>query len=112
MAGGKASGARRPPPQTLLRGAGLAALVTAALAPLVPSGATEARAQETAGPAAAAKDAASKDPATQVIRIVLARELRDRLPPLSLLDQPPKDEGVGGARLAIDDNNTTGRFLK
>ncbi|MGD9783772.1 MAG: ABC transporter substrate-binding protein [Hyphomicrobiaceae bacterium] len=96
----------------MLRGAGLAALVTAALAPLVPSGATEARAQETAGPAAAAKDAASKDPATQVIRIVLARELRDRLPPLSLLDQPPKDEGVGGARLAIDDNNTTGRFLK
>lgn len=29
---------------------------------------------------------------TRTIRIILARELRDRLPPLSLLDQPPKDE--------------------
>ncbi len=43
----------------------------------------------------------------------MVRELRpDRLPPLSLLDLPPADDGVAGARLAIDDNNTTGRFLK
>ena len=33
-------------------------------------------------------------------------------PPLSLLDFPPQDDGVAGARLAINDNNTTGRFLK
>ncbi len=46
------------------------------------------------------------------IAIVLARELRDLPPPLSLLDVPPADEGVAGARLAINDNNTTGRFLK
>ena len=30
---------------------------------------------------------------------------------LSLIQTPAKDDGVAGARLAIDDNNTTGRFL-
>ena len=48
----------------------------------------------------------------QRIAIVLAREQRDRPPPLSLLDFPPEDDGVAGARLAVNDNNTTGRFLK
>ena len=43
---------------------------------------------------------------------MLARELRDVPPPLSLLDLPPQDDGIAGARLAINDNNTTGRFLK
>lgn len=47
----------------------------------------------------------------QRIAIVLARELRDQPPPLSLLDLPPPDDGIAGARLAINDNNTTGRFL-
>lgn len=46
------------------------------------------------------------------IAIVLARQRRDLPPPLSLLDMPPADDGVAGARLAINDNNTTGRFLK
>jgi ABC transporter substrate binding protein (PQQ-dependent alcohol dehydrogenase system) len=52
--------------------------------------------------------------ANQVQRIVIvfARELRDVPPPLSLLDVRPPDDGVAGARLAINDNNTTGRFLK
>jgi ABC transporter substrate binding protein (PQQ-dependent alcohol dehydrogenase system) len=50
--------------------------------------------------------------AVQKIAIVLARELREQPPPLSLLDFPPKDDGVAGARLAVNDNNTTGRFLK
>lgn len=57
--------------------------------------------------------AIASDPATLKIRILMARELReDRLPPLSLLDIPPPDDGVAGAKLAISDNNTTGRFLK
>src|SRR5262249_34583700 len=30
---------------------------------------------------------------------------------ISLLDVPPPDHGVAGAKLAIDDNNTTGKFL-
>jgi ABC transporter substrate binding protein (PQQ-dependent alcohol dehydrogenase system) len=46
------------------------------------------------------------------ITIVLARQRRDLAPPLSLLDMPPADDGVAGARLAINDNNTTGRFTK
>src|SRR5215468_5826319 len=46
------------------------------------------------------------------IAIVLARELRDLPAPISLLDARPQDDGVAGARLAIEDNNTTGRFLK
>jgi len=31
---------------------------------------------------------------------------------ISLLDVPPEDNGVAGAKLAIADNNTTGRFLR
>jgi hypothetical protein len=48
---------------------------------------------------------------TRTIGILLLRETLDRPPPLSLLDIPPRDEGVAGAKLAIADNNNTGRFL-
>jgi ABC transporter substrate binding protein (PQQ-dependent alcohol dehydrogenase system) len=30
---------------------------------------------------------------------------------ISVLDAPPKDDGIAGALVAIDDNNTTGKFL-
>jgi ABC transporter substrate binding protein (PQQ-dependent alcohol dehydrogenase system) len=30
---------------------------------------------------------------------------------ISLLDKPPRDDGLAGARLAVSDNNTTGRFI-
>jgi ABC transporter substrate binding protein (PQQ-dependent alcohol dehydrogenase system) len=102
--------------------AGLAFLVLA-LSVTVPV-LHSARAEEPAPPAATvpAEPAAAETPAppaqapaaeaAQKIRIVLARELReDRLPPLSLLDIPPPDDGIAGAKLAISDNNTTGRFL-
>ena len=49
---------------------------------------------------------------TKHIPIMYLRELRKRPFPVSLLDIAPKDEGYAGAKLAIDDNNTTGRFLK
>jgi ABC transporter substrate binding protein (PQQ-dependent alcohol dehydrogenase system) len=39
----------------------------------------------------------------------LSQTVRTSLP-LTYLDQPPDDEGVEGARLAIADNNTTGQF--
>jgi ABC transporter substrate binding protein (PQQ-dependent alcohol dehydrogenase system) len=68
-----------------------------------------------AAPPAPDKGADDKaaDEALLKIRILMAREIReDRLPPLSLLDIPPPDDGVAGAKLAISDNNTTGRFLK
>jgi ABC transporter substrate binding protein (PQQ-dependent alcohol dehydrogenase system) len=32
-------------------------------------------------------------------------------PKLSLVEQPAENDGVAGARLAIEDNNTTGKFL-
>ena len=32
-------------------------------------------------------------------------------PSISLLEKPPPDDGLAGAKLAIVDNNTTGRFL-
>jgi len=35
----------------------------------------------------------------------------ERRPTISLLDKPPPDDGLAGARLAISDNNTTGRFM-
>ena len=60
-------------------------------------------------PAAAKADPAATEKLT--IPIVLARQLRDDPPPLSLLDLPPADDGIAGAKLAIKDNNTTGQFL-
>ncbi|MDB5396034.1 MAG: branched-chain amino acid transporter substrate-binding protein [Rhodospirillales bacterium] len=35
----------------------------------------------------------------------------ERVLPLSYLDQPPTDDGIQGARLALGDNQTTGQFL-
>ncbi len=32
-------------------------------------------------------------------------------PTLSLVEQPSENDGIAGARLAIEDNNTTGKFL-
>jgi ABC transporter substrate binding protein (PQQ-dependent alcohol dehydrogenase system) len=49
--------------------------------------------------------------AVKTIPIVYVKEQRERLPPLSLLDFRPPNEGYDGAKLAIEDNNTTGRFL-
>jgi len=51
----------------------------------------------------------STKPATE-IRIGYLRAYEPQLA-LSVLDVPPKDEGVAGANVAINDNNTTGRFL-
>ncbi|MGB0747856.1 MAG: ABC transporter substrate-binding protein [Magnetospiraceae bacterium] len=44
------------------------------------------------------------------IIIAYLGQVRDRPPALSNLDTPPADEGLAGALLGIDDNNTTGRF--
>jgi ABC transporter substrate binding protein (PQQ-dependent alcohol dehydrogenase system) len=76
-----------------------------------------AHAQDAAPPAAppAAQPSQGAAPAADIqkIKILMARETRpDRLPPLSLLDIPPVDDGLAGAKLAISDNNTTGRFMK
>ena len=56
--------------------------------------------------------AKTEKPAKQAIEIQLGY-LRAYAPQLALsvLDVPPRDEGVAGANVAIDDNNTTGNFL-
>jgi ABC transporter substrate binding protein (PQQ-dependent alcohol dehydrogenase system) len=45
------------------------------------------------------------------IDIVYLSLAQVRTLPLSYLDQPPTDEGLQGARLALADNETTGRFV-
>ncbi len=48
--------------------------------------------------------------AEQVIRAGYIR-WTERTPTISLLDKPPPDDGLAGAKMAIDDDNTTGRFM-
>lgn len=45
------------------------------------------------------------------VRIAYLTQATERPPALSNLDSPPDDEGIAGARQAIADNDTTGRFL-
>lgn len=76
----------------------------------------DAPAATTTEPATPKADAEGAKPASvpgaQKVQIILVRELQDHPPPLSLLDIPPADNGIAGAKLAISDNNTTGRFMK
>ncbi len=52
-----------------------------------------------------------KSPKSTVdVRIGYLRAYEPQLA-LSVLDIPPRDEGVAGANVAINDNNTTGKFL-
>jgi ABC transporter substrate binding protein (PQQ-dependent alcohol dehydrogenase system) len=61
--------------------------------------------------AAYAQTAAGKAAAPAVeIKLGYLRAYEPRLA-LSVLDIPPRDEGVAGAEVAIGDNNTTGKFL-
>ncbi len=48
------------------------------------------------------------DPTTIKIGYLTRDEIK---PTLSLVNLPTKDDGLAGARLAIEDNNTTGKFL-
>ena len=46
----------------------------------------------------------------QLVQIGWLSQAVNRALPLSYLDQPPRDEGIQGARLGIADNDTTGHF--
>ncbi|MFQ5784197.1 MAG: ABC transporter substrate-binding protein [Alphaproteobacteria bacterium] len=61
---------------------------------------------------AGATHAQGQAPAFETVRIAFLAQFAERPPKLSNLDQPPEDDGVRGGRLAIMDNNTTGRFMK
>ena len=54
---------------------------------------------------------APAQPAPGEVRIGYLAYARPRTAPLTLLDPPVADEGVQGARVALQDNQTTGRFL-
>ncbi len=47
----------------------------------------------------------------ETVRIAYLSQIVELPPKLSNLDLPPADEGFQGGRLAIKDNNTTGRFM-
>jgi ABC transporter substrate binding protein (PQQ-dependent alcohol dehydrogenase system) len=57
-------------------------------------------------------DAAAQEPAPATIHIAYLTQPIPVALPHSYLDVPPEDEGIAGARTAIADNNTTGRFTK
>jgi ABC transporter substrate binding protein (PQQ-dependent alcohol dehydrogenase system) len=57
-----------------------------------------------------AQSAEGKAAAAVEIKLGYLRAYEPRLA-LSVLDIPPRDEGVAGAEVAIGDNNTTGKFL-
>jgi ABC transporter substrate binding protein (PQQ-dependent alcohol dehydrogenase system) len=59
----------------------------------------------------AASPAAAAQPQVLTIPVLYVKETRSKELPLSLLDLPPADDGVAGAKLGIADDNTTGRFL-
>jgi ABC transporter substrate binding protein (PQQ-dependent alcohol dehydrogenase system) len=62
----------------------------------------------TLGPDDAASAQTQTQPQSIKIGYLHAREAKERI---SLLDVPSEDNGIAGARLAIEDNNTTGRFV-
>ncbi|MGQ0456581.1 MAG: ABC transporter substrate-binding protein [Hyphomicrobium sp.] len=75
-----------------------------------PEPSTPAKKSDEAAPDAPAAAKSDEKPVV-TIPIAYLKQLRDKTPPLSLLDLPPSDEGTAGAKLAISDNNTTGRFV-
>ena len=88
----------------------LAAFAVPAVAQQTPAPAEPANTKPADTPAKdTTKTEAAKEAVT--IAIVLARQLRDAPLPLSLLDLPPPDLGIAGAKLAVKDNNTTGQFM-
>ena len=79
---------------------------------MVMLGAASLSAQEAAAPVQAPDKAPGK-PAQEMalIRAAVLRVDQKTLPPISRLDTLPQDLGFAGARLAIEDNDTTGRFM-
>jgi ABC transporter substrate binding protein (PQQ-dependent alcohol dehydrogenase system) len=62
--------------------------------------------------AVASSAAAQDSPDVVAIPIAYITQRVKELPPFSLVDQPTTDNGLMGARLGIQDNNTTGKFTK
>ena len=57
---------------------------------------------------AALSQSAAADPLAVKVGVIHEAHSRETI---SILDIPPKDDFIAGATMAMDDNNTTGRFL-
>jgi ABC transporter substrate binding protein (PQQ-dependent alcohol dehydrogenase system) len=56
--------------------------------------------------------AAAAVPAAEVLKVPIGYLGRaDNIETISLIDQPAANNGIAGAQLAVEDNNTTGKFL-
>jgi ABC transporter substrate binding protein (PQQ-dependent alcohol dehydrogenase system) len=56
--------------------------------------------------------AAGAVPAAEVLKVPIGYlDRADKIETISLVDQPAANNGVAGAQLAVQDNNTTGKFL-
>jgi ABC transporter substrate binding protein (PQQ-dependent alcohol dehydrogenase system) len=64
------------------------------------------------GPAKPAAPAAKPAAEVQTFRMAFLTQEKDLPPPPAIIDINPTDEGAAGAKLAIEDNNTTGRFTR
>lgn len=62
------------------------------------------------GLALAGAPAAAQTPPPSVVKIGHIRLVTPPRVAISLLERPAEDDGLAGARLAIEDNNTTGQF--
>ena len=59
-----------------------------------------------------AAGAAAQQAAQPPVKIGYIRSAVPPRVPISLIERPAPDDGIAGAQLAIEDNNTTGRFMK
>ena len=58
-----------------------------------------------------AAGAAAQQAAQPPVKIGYIRSAVPPRVPISLIERPAPDDGIAGAKLAIEDNNTTGRFM-
>ena len=73
-------------------------------------GALASLAAATRGAHGQAGDQTAQGGAEQTVQVGYLRWVEPH-PTISLLDKPARDNGLAGAKLAIDDNDTTGRFM-
>lgn len=93
----------------------LAVFCTALIAVALARPAVSAESEPASAPPAATAPAASGEapgPGSAVVAIAYLAIAREHEPPRNNTQPIPQDEGLMGAKLGIDDDNTTGRFTK
>ncbi|MEO1281802.1 MAG: ABC transporter substrate-binding protein, partial [Pseudomonadota bacterium] len=87
-------------------------ILTGRLLEVQPANAAQPATAQSVGQEKKAAKPATPKADIQLIKMVFVFEETDKPSPLSLLDFTPNDLGLAGAKLGVNDNNTTGRFLK